>query len=121
MNNIYENKLIKSDDHMAEVLAEVVFYNLPDALLNRERELFFNGCDTARFYPKDDKDEACIIIGIKNFDTFITEQYIYSPEHFIQLIRKIMTHIKDTKRLEKYEQLIKKYESYIAENQTESK
>lgn len=119
MNNIYENKIIESDDHMARVLAyEVGFYYLPDALLNRER--FYNGCDAARFYPKDDKDEACIIIGIKNFDTFITEQYIYSPEHFIQLIRKIMTHIKDTKRLEKYEQLIKKYESCIAENQTES-
>lgn len=118
MNNIYENKLIKSDDHMAEVLSERVFIKLPDRLLTDNE--FFNGCDTAAFYPKDDKDDACIIIGIKNFDTFVTEQYIYTPEHFIQIIRKIMTHIKDTKRLEKYEQLIKKYESYIAGNQTES-
>ena len=138
INNIYENKFIKSDEHMAELLADVEYSNMPNVLLQENK--YCDGTDIIRFFPKTDKYDACIIVGIQNFEILETEQYKYSLEHFIQLIRKIMTHIKDTglakydeqlrkiimshegvtERLEKYEQLIRKYESYIAEKQTES-
>lgn len=118
MNNIYENKIIESDDRMAEVLAGSGFDDLPDILLIDEP--FANGFAGAVFSPENDKHEAYVAVGIKDFDTCNMEQYVYSPEHFIQIVRKIMTHIKDTKQLSKYEQLIRKYENYIAENQTES-
>lgn len=119
MNNIYENKFIKSDDDMAELLAGGEFPVLPDALLKEDR--YSNGTDVIGFFPKTDKYDAFIMVGIQNFEILETEQYKYSVKDFIKILNKVKEYYKNNpERLEKYEKLIKKYESYIAENQTES-
>ena len=79
------HKLIKSDEQMAKVLAENSFHGMLTQLI--DRDFFHNGYDSIRFFISG-KDKPCVMVGIKNFNTDVTEQYKYTPEEFIDLINK---------------------------------
>ena len=80
----YKNKLIKSDEQMTSVLGMNSFKYLTKDLI--EKGYFHNGSDAIKFYL--DIEEPFVAVGITNFNTEITEQYHYTPDEFISILKK---------------------------------
>ena len=82
---IYKGKLIKSDEQMASVLGMNSFKDLTKNLI--EEGYFHNGTDAIKLYL--DSEQPFVAVGITNFNTEIAEQYQYTPDEFINLLKKI--------------------------------
>ena len=80
-------KLIKSDEHMADVLSENNFETLMQQLITKD--FFYNGYDSIRLFI-DNENDSSATIGIKNYKTDITEQYNYQIDDFIKLLDRIL-------------------------------